>query len=84
MFTDKKVECVLIYNFFLFCRTVGNDCKIRIVKLTLQSETWKSALNNKESVEFKILQAKLTSDVSMLQHFASTSGDHFRARNLFI
>ena len=64
---------MLISNFFLFCRTVGNDCKIRIVKLTLQSETWKSAL-----------QAKLTSDVSMLQHFASTSGDHFRARNLFI
>ncbi|XP_027039465.1 brother of CDO-like, partial [Pocillopora damicornis] len=41
-----------------------NDCKIRIVKLTLQSETWKSALNNKESVEFKILQAKLSSNIS--------------------
>ena len=75
---------MLISNFFLFCRTVVNDCKIRIVKLTLQSETWKSALNNKESVEFKILQAKLSSNVSILQHFASTLGDHFRARNLFI
>ncbi|CAH3166108.1 unnamed protein product, partial [Pocillopora meandrina] len=35
-----------------------------IVKLALQSETWKSALNNKESVEFKILQAKLSSNIS--------------------
>ena len=31
-----------------------------------------------------MLQAKLSSDVSMLQHFARTLGDAFRARNLII
>ena len=34
------------------------------VGITLESEVWKTALNNRESVEFKTLESKLLSEVS--------------------
>ena len=36
------------------------------VGITLQSENWISALNNRESVEFETLESKLLSEVSFL------------------
>ncbi|XP_022805185.1 protein turtle-like, partial [Stylophora pistillata] len=41
-----------------------NDCDIKTVGIILRSETWKSALNNQQSVEFKILQANVLSEIS--------------------
>lgn len=41
-----------------------DDCETRMVELILQSETWKSALNNRASIEFKTLQANLLSEIS--------------------
>ncbi|PFX15609.1 Peroxidasin-like [Stylophora pistillata] len=42
-----------------------NDCQIKTVAITLQSETWKSALSNQQSVEFKILQANVLSEYGL-------------------
>ncbi|CAH3166103.1 unnamed protein product, partial [Pocillopora meandrina] len=41
-----------------------NECEIKTVGIKLESETWKSALNNRESIEFKTLQANLLSEIS--------------------
>ena len=49
-----------------FSYTKGDECEIKTVGITLESETWKSALNNRESIEFKTLQANLLSEVSIL------------------
>ena len=65
------MKCVPILIFYC---TAGNDFEIRMVELILQSETWKSALNNKASIEFKTLQANLLSDVSILRHLVTAFG----------
>ena len=46
--------------------TLGNDCLNRSIGITLLSEVWTSALNNRESIEFKILESKFLSEVSIL------------------
>lgn len=69
------MKCVLIFIFYC---TVGKYCDTRMVELTLQSETWKSALNNKASIEFKTLQANLLSEVSIPQHLVSAFGGNLK------
>ena len=62
--------------------TLGNDCLIRSVGITLQSEVWTSAFNNRESIEFKTLESKFLSEVSILVwHLLRTFGNHIRRRN---
>lgn len=41
-----------------------NDCLNRSIGITLLSEVWTSALNNRESIEFKILESKFLSEIS--------------------
>ncbi|XP_022805173.1 uncharacterized protein LOC111342364 isoform X2 [Stylophora pistillata] len=41
-----------------------NDCELKTVGIILRSETWKSALNNQQSVEFKTLRANVLSEIS--------------------
>ena len=50
----------------LFFFITGNDCENLKVAITVFSEDWKSALNNRESIEFKTLESKLLSEVSFL------------------
>ena len=52
----------IAYYFFV----TGNDCENMKVGITLQSENWKTALHNRESIEFKTLESKLLSEVSFL------------------
>ena len=46
--------------------TLGNDCLNRSIGITLLSEVWTSAFNNRESIEFKKLESKFLSEVSIM------------------
>ena len=60
--TNNIYSCILIFVHL----TLGNDCLNRSIGITLLSEVWTSALNNRESIEFKILESKFLSEVSIL------------------
>ena len=60
--TNNIYSCILIFVH----HTLGNDCLNRSIGITLLSEVWTSALNNRESIEFKILESKFLSEVSIL------------------
>ena len=76
--TERQVCLSHYFSLFL---PLHIDRLIRSVGITLQSEVWTSAFNNRESVKFKILESKLLSEVSTLLHLLSTFGDHIRTRN---
>ena len=60
--TNNIYSCILIFVH----HTLGNDCLNRSIGITLLSEVWTSALNNRGSIEFKILESKFLSEVSIL------------------
>ena len=65
------ITCINIQSVCLFFFITGNDCENLKVGITLQSEYWKSAFNNRESIEYKTLESKLLSEVSFLTYVFS-------------
>ena len=60
-----------MYMFmFLCCFLIGSDCQVKKVGITLKNEQWKSGLTNQSSIEFKTLESKLLSAVSVMNKCA--------------
>ena len=58
---------VYVYVSLLFS---GSDCQVKKVGITLKNEQWKSGLTNQSSIEFKTLESKLLSAVSVMNKYA--------------